>query len=846
MNIMLQTAQDTIREAAKKLGYDEEKIQAILEVEAEHIFEVEAGGKKYPAYRVQHSSKRGPYKGGIRFHPDVSLDEVRALATLMTLKTAAVGLPLGGGKGGVVVDVRSLNHGEIEELSRAYARHLAPHIGSQKDIPAPDVNTNSQIIDWMIEEFEAQIGQADPGAFTGKSISRGGSEGREAATGRGGAIVLGEFLKSKKNDKKPLTVALQGFGNVGYFFAQTLRHMYPNLKLVAISNSKNTWVKTDGVDIGDHVGHIPRPENLADLAAVKPLPSDAIFGVKADILVLAALENAVNSKTMNQIGADILVELANGPITREAEKFLLGRQKIILPDVVANAGGVIVSCLEWQQNTSGEKWSEEKVNSELNDILVKATKEMILYSERNHRSLKQAAFELALERLQQKGICNSTILRYNIGMLDIRYIRENPQTVQQKSQQKGYSIDVSSLLKLDDERREIQTKTDETRQQRNLLAEAAKGGWPTEEQIAQGKDLKTKLVELEDRLRVTDEEFLAALKKVPNMPLDFVPIGSSEDENVVAKTVGELPKFDFQPKNHWQLGQQRDWIDKERAAKVAGSRFAYVKGELVRLHFALIQFGMDVLTDDNLLKKIIADNNLQVSSKPFTLVMPPAVARTEVYDATGRLNKEEQTYKLADDDLWLNASAEHVMAPMYMGEILEEEVLPIRLVGYTTAFRREAGTYGKDMEGILRLHQFDKLEMESFTTAETGLEEHKFMVAIQEYLMSELKIPYRVMQKCTADIGGPNATGVDIDAWLPGQNKYRETHTADYITDYQTRRMQTRVRRKNGDIELVHTNDATAFSMRPLVAIVENYQNQDGTVTVPEVLRKYLGGRETV
>lgn len=431
-------------------------------------------------------------------------------------------------------------------------------------------------------------------------------------------------------------------------------------------------------------------------------------------------------------------------------------------------------------------------------------------------------------------------------MLDIRYIRENPQTVEQKAKQKGYSVDVSSLLKLDETRRELQTKTDEIRAQRNDLANAAKGGRPSPEQIARGKELKTTIAELEDRLRVTEEEYIAALKQVPNMPLDYVPIGATEDENVVVKTVGEPPKFDFAPKNHWELGQQRGWIDKERAAKVAGARFAYVKGDLVRLHFAMIQFGMDVLTDEAKIKQIIADSSITVSSKPFTLVMPPAVAKTEVYDATGRLNKEEETYKLADDDLWLNASAEHVMAPMYMGEILDEAELPIRMVGYTTAFRREAGTYGKDMEGIFRLHQFDKLEMESFTTAADGLNEHKLMVALQEYLMTKLGVPYRVLQKCTADIGKPNAAGVDIDSWLPGQDKYRETHTADYIGDYQTRRMSTRVRRADGTVELAHTNDATVFSMRPLIAIIENYQNADGTVRVPEVLQPYMGGRKVL
>jgi len=431
-------------------------------------------------------------------------------------------------------------------------------------------------------------------------------------------------------------------------------------------------------------------------------------------------------------------------------------------------------------------------------------------------------------------------------MLDIRYIRENAARVQEASEQKGYKVDIAHLLQLDEERRTLLGKVEDLRKERNDLSSSTKGQKPSDEQLAHGRELKTQITEIEDRLNVVEGEFTASLKKVPNMPLDYVPVGASGDENVIAKTVGEPTKFDFEPKNHWEIAQQRDWIDKERAAKVAGSRFAYVKGDLARLHFAMVSYGMDVVTNEDTLKKIIADAGLNVSTKPFTLVMPPAVAKTEVYDATGRLNKEEQTYKLADDDLWLNASAEHVMAPMYLGEILDEAQLPIRLVGYTTAFRREAGTYGKDMEGIFRLHQFDKLEMESFTTADTGLEEHKLMVAIQEYLMSSLGVPYRVLQKCTADIGGPNAAGVDIDSWLPGQDKYRETHTADYITDYQARRMQTRVRRANGDLELVHTNDATAFSQRPLIAIIENFQNADGTVTIPEVLRPYMGGREVL
>jgi glutamate dehydrogenase len=397
---MLATAQHHIRQAATRLGYDEKTIEAILEAEAEHIFEVEAGGKTYPAYRIQHNSKLGPYKGGIRFHPGVNIDEVRALATLMSFKTAAVGLPLGGGKGGIAVDPRELSPAEVEELSRRYARHLAPHIGSDKDIPAPDVNTNAEIIDWMVDEFEKTAGKDDKGSFTGKSMANGGSLGRPAATGRGGVITLVEYLRSQGTLEKPLTVALQGFGNVGYYFAEVLR-AYPNLKLVAVSNSKHTWVQPSGIDVtktNEDTG-TPRPEHLADLADVTPQPSTDIIGVEADILVLAALEDAVVDANVSQVKAPIIVELANGPTSDSAEATLEKKGVVVLPDIIANAGGVIVSCLEWQQNLDHESWTEDVVNTKLEELLQKATKEMIARAEASDISLRQAAFEIALDRL---------------------------------------------------------------------------------------------------------------------------------------------------------------------------------------------------------------------------------------------------------------------------------------------------------------------------------------------------------------------------------------------------------------------------------------------------------------
>jgi seryl-tRNA synthetase len=428
-------------------------------------------------------------------------------------------------------------------------------------------------------------------------------------------------------------------------------------------------------------------------------------------------------------------------------------------------------------------------------------------------------------------------------MLDIKYIRENADLVKEKAKQKGYDVDVAQLLDFDKERQELLQQTEELRHQRNTLAEKGKNGPPAEQEIKQGRELKEQLADLEHKLTAVEQEFSVLLKQVPNMPLGDVPVGASEDENQVAKEWGEKPHFDFEPKTHWQIAESRGLIDKERAAKVAGSRFAYIKGDLVKLQFAIIQFGLDVLTNEETIKKIIQDFDLQTVSNPFIPVLPPAVAKTEVYQATGRLNKEEQTYKLEGDDIWLNASAEHTLAPMYLNETLNESDLPLRFVGYTTAFRREAGTYGKDTEGIFRLHQFDKLEMESFTKPENGLNEHLFMVATQEYLMQQLKLPYQLLNKCTADIGFPNARGMDINTWLPGQQQYRETHTADFITDFQARSMQTRIKTNNGTV-YAHTNDATAFALgRTLVAIIENYQNADGTVRIPDVLQGYMQGQ---
>lgn len=432
-------------------------------------------------------------------------------------------------------------------------------------------------------------------------------------------------------------------------------------------------------------------------------------------------------------------------------------------------------------------------------------------------------------------------------MLDIQFIRDNRDLVAEKAAQKGYPVDITKLLELDEQRRSLRQQIEKVRQDRNEHAAMLKQGPTSPENIAKGKDLKQQLSALEQELEPVEQSFTQLLKNVPNMPMSDVPIGATEDENVIVKVVGEPTKFDFTPKNHWEIAEAKGWIDKERAAKVAGSRFAYLKGDLVRLHMAIVNYAISILTNSEVLAKIAKDAGLEgVSTKPFSPVMPPLMIRTDIYDAMDRLEPRDDRYKIEGEDLWLQGSAEHVLGSMHAQEIIPEAEFPIRYAGYATSFRREAGTYGKDMEGIFRLHQFDKLEMESLTLPEDSLNEHLFMVAIQEYLMSQLGLPYQVIMKCTADIGKPNARGVDIEVWLPGQNKYRETHTADLMTDYQSRRLQTRTRRNQdgqNSVQLVHTNDATVFSQRPEIATIENFQTKEGNVIVPEVLRPFMGGQ---
>jgi len=440
-------------------------------------------------------------------------------------------------------------------------------------------------------------------------------------------------------------------------------------------------------------------------------------------------------------------------------------------------------------------------------------------------------------------------------MLDINYIRKNVDIVKKAVHDKGAMADVDKVLQLDDERRAGLSRAESLRSERNDISSKVKSGDRSKELITRGKEIKLELSKVEEAVKAVDDDYIRELKLIPNVPYADVPIGMTEDDNVVAEVVGEIPKFDFEPKNHWEIGQIRNWIDKERATKVAGARFAYIEGEMVRLQMAIVNFVMDSLGDEKVIaevvekfvKPILPKDMAAPSTKPLRPILPPLMIKTEMYDAMDRLEPREDRYKIEGDELWLQGSAEHVLGSMYADEIIEEKDMPIRMLGYASSFRQEAGTYGKDMEGIIRMHQFDKLEMEGLTTAETSFAEHLLFIGIQRWLVEALGLPYRVLQKCTIDIGKPNARGIDIEVYLPGQGKYRETHTADYMTDYQARRLKTRVRRENGDVELIHTNDATAFALgRAMVAIIENYQTEDAKVRVPEVLKKYLGGAEEI
>lgn len=423
-------------------------------------------------------------------------------------------------------------------------------------------------------------------------------------------------------------------------------------------------------------------------------------------------------------------------------------------------------------------------------------------------------------------------------MLDIAFIRENKELVQAAIQNKNRGdIDLNRIIKLADTRKELAGKISETNQARN---EAAKN-----RDAEAGKTHKSILKELEEKYAALEKELVSLLIKIPNIPSADTPVGPDESGNKVIRSWGDKPNFDFEPASHWDLGKNLGIIDSEKAGEVSGARFTYLKGDLALMQFAILQWVMSVLTSREKLEKIVQEAGLSVDPKPFVPVVPPVMMRSAVMNRMARLDPIEERYFFEKDDMVFIGSAEHTLGPLHMDETFKEEELPVRYVAYSVAFRREAGSYGKDTKGILRQHQFDKIEMESFVKPEDGIQEQDFMVAIQEHLMRELKLPHQTMLICTGDMGFPDQRQIDIETWMPGQKTYRETHSADYVGGFQARRLNTKLKRADGENEPVHMNDATVFAMgRILIAILENYQTKEGDVVVPEVLRPFMGGKE--
>jgi len=425
-------------------------------------------------------------------------------------------------------------------------------------------------------------------------------------------------------------------------------------------------------------------------------------------------------------------------------------------------------------------------------------------------------------------------------MLDIKFIRENPDLVKQVCEKKQVNVNIDELLGIDKEKKRILKMNEDLRAIRNELTRKI-SEQKNSELLEQAIALKEEINKNEEELKKIEEKHKKLLYLVPNLLASDVPDGKDENDNKVLRKWGKPTELGFKPKDHMELGEALDIIDTKTSAKVSGARFNYLKKEAVFLQFALVQFAFDTLSSRKIIAKIAKsiDNPFDT---PFVPVIPPVIAKAEVMKKLDRFDPIEDRYYLEKDDALLVGSAEHTLGPMHMDEVLNEKNLPIRYLGYSTSFRREAGTYGKDTRGILRRHQFDKLEMESFGLSEYGMLEQKLMTAIQEYLMQQLKIPYQVVIICTGDMGKPDYRQVDIEAWMPGQGKYRETHTSDYMTNYQARRLNTKVRRKDGKTEFVHMNDATCFAIgRTIIAILENYQQKDGSVKMPKVLHKYLG-----
>lgn len=399
-----QNAQQILKQVGEKANIDPKLIDILLthdrKIEVELPLTLDNGETKtFKAYRMQHNNWRGPYKGGLRYHSQVSEDEVKALSMWMTIKNAVIDVPFGGGKGGISVDPKTLSKPELERLTRTFTRELAEFIGPDKDVPAPDVNTTGEIMGWIADEY------GDNAVVTGKTLENGGSQGRTEATGYGGVYALLGVLESMKLEPVGMTAAIQGFGNVGTYAAELM--IKSGIKVIALSDSRNTIYSANGfADIMALVEAKARTGSLAN--AVKDLgieceikPADDIFKVKADILAPAALEMVIASNNAGSIDAKIILELANGPLTPEADRIFADRNVVVIPDVLANSGGVAVSYYEWYQNRHNEKWTKEQALSKLEGQMKSSVADVLAISVESKLTLREAAYVLAVQRLAE-------------------------------------------------------------------------------------------------------------------------------------------------------------------------------------------------------------------------------------------------------------------------------------------------------------------------------------------------------------------------------------------------------------------------------------------------------------
>jgi seryl-tRNA synthetase len=425
-------------------------------------------------------------------------------------------------------------------------------------------------------------------------------------------------------------------------------------------------------------------------------------------------------------------------------------------------------------------------------------------------------------------------------MLDIKLIRENPQLVKSNLAKRGnpYVLQMlEELIALDKEWRLNNTKLNDLRHDRKLvtieIAKLKKAGKEATEQVTKAQDIDVEIKIVEKKATEQEAKIRDYLLRLPNLLDDSVPLGKDSNDNVQVKTWGIIPQFTFPLKNHIDLALNFDLIDMERAGKVSGARFFYLKNDVALLDMALMSFALDLL-----------------SKKSYSAVVPPLLMSREAYEGVTSLGDfEDVLYKVEGENLYLIATSEHPMAAMYMNETLKEADMPVKLAGVSTCFRKEAGAHGKDTRGIFRTHQFNKIEQFIFCKPEDSPKLHEELLQNAEEILQQLSLPYRVVNVCTGDIGTVAAKKYDIEAWMPAQNGYREVVSCSNCTDYQGRRLGIKYREKEGAPPKgnVHTLNSTAIATgRTIVALLENNQNADGTINIPEVLRKYMGNREKI